>query len=90
MSTYILTLIDKPEGVFSVVDKITGENVIPIFENEDDAERYAIQLIEISNGPELQIIEIEKELIIAACEERYQRYAIITIDDFIIPPLDLE
>lgn len=89
MPAYILSLIDRPEGVFSVVDRITGENVIPIFEDEDDAERYAIQLVEIVNGPELQIIEIEKELIVAACEERDQRYAIITIDDFIIPPPDL-
>ena len=90
MTSYILTLKDKPEGVFSVIDRITGENVIPIFDEQDDAERYAIQLVERENGPDLQIIEIDQELIIAACDERDQRYAIITIDDFIIPPFDLE
>jgi len=90
MPAYILSLANKPEGVFSVVDTITGENVIPIFEQEDDAERYAIQLIECdSRAPELQIIEVEKDIIIAACDERDQRYAIITVDDFIIPPIDL-
>ena len=89
MSSYILTLKDKPEGVFSVVVTITGDHVIPIFDEQDDAERYAIQLIERENGPELQIVEIDQDLIIEACDERDQRYAIITVDDFIIPPLDL-
>jgi hypothetical protein len=86
MQTYVLSLADKPEGVFSVVDNNTGEHVIPIFEDAEDAERYAIQMVEVQNGPSLQILEIEKEIIVAACEEKDQRYAIITIDDFIIPP----
>ena len=86
MTTYILTLKDKPEGVFSVIDRITGEHIIPIFEDEDDAERYAIQLLDTEMNLELQILEIEKDYIVAACEERNQKYAIITIDDFIIPP----
>ena len=86
MTTYILTLKDKPEGVFSVIDRITGEHIIPIVEDEDDAERYAIQLLDTEMNLELQILEIEKDYIVAACEERNQKYAIITIDDFIIPP----
>ena len=86
MTTYILTLKDKPEGVFSVIDRITGEHIIPIFEDEDDAERYAIQLLDTEMNLELQILEIEKDYIVAACEERNQKYAIISIDDFIIPP----
>ena len=86
MQTYVLSLVHNPQGVFSIVDTDTGEHVIPIFEDAEDAERYAIQMIEIQNGPPLQILEIEKEIIVAACEEKEQRYAIITIDDFIIPP----
>ncbi|AOV58655.1 hypothetical protein T040910_151 [Synechococcus phage S-CAM3] len=89
-STYILTLTDHPEGVFSLIDRMSGDQIIPIFENQDDAERYALQLIDDEAGPELQLVEIEKELIIAACEQRNHRYAIITVDDFIIPPIDLE
>jgi hypothetical protein len=89
-ATYILTLIDHPEGVFSLIDRETGEKVVPIFECQDDAERYALQLIEDEEAPELQLVEIEKELIVAACEQRDHRYAIITVDDFIIPPVDLE
>lgn len=89
MTAYILTLKDKPEGVFSVIDRITGEHIIPIFEDEDDAERYAIQLTETNLNVDLQLVEIEKDYIIAACEERDQKYAIITVDDFIIPPQDI-
>ena len=86
--SYILTLKDKPEGVFSVVDRDCGEHVVPIFDELDDCERYAIQLTECETDLELQMVEIEKTLIVAACESRDQKYAIITVDDFIIPPDD--
>ncbi len=87
---YILTLKDKPEGVFSVIDTNSGDQIIPIFECEDDAERYQEQLEYKTKRYELQIIEIPEEVIINACQEREQKYAIITEDDFIIPPEDLE
>ena len=86
---YILTLKDKPDGVFSIVSD-EGEQIIPIFECEDDAERYYLQIEMIKDYPEMQIYEIDKEVIVTACEERKQKYAIITIDDFLIPPTDLE
>ena len=86
--SYILTLKDLPEGVFSIIDKDTGEHVVPIFDELDDCERYAEQLSDNESDLELQMIEIEKELIVYACEHRDQKYAIITVDDFIIPPDD--
>ena len=86
--SYILTLKDLPEGVFSIIDKDTGEHVVPIFDELDDCERYAEQLSDNESDLELQMIEIEKELIVYACEQRDQKYAIITVDDFIIPPDD--
>jgi len=86
--SYILTLKDLPEGVFSIIDKDTGEHVVPIFDELDDCERYAEQLAETETDLELQMIEIEKDLIVYACEQREQKYAIITVDDFIIPPDD--
>jgi hypothetical protein len=87
--SYILTLKDKPEGVFSIIDTMTGDHVVPIFDELDDCERYAIQLSENETDLELQMVEIEKTLIVGACEQRDQKYAIITVDDFIIPPNDL-
>lgn len=86
--SYILTLKDLPEGVFSIIDKDTGDHVVPIFDELDDCERYAEQLADNESDLELQMIEIEKELIVYACEQRDQKYAIITVDDFIIPPDD--
>lgn len=86
---YILTLADKVEGVFSVIDE-DQDQIIPIFEHADDAERYNGMMAMDSTNPLLQVVEIDDELIINACEERYQKYAIITKDDFLIPPKDLE
>jgi len=86
---FILTLKNRPEGVFSVINYSTGDHIIPIFESEDDVERYQILLEEDSTHPKLDILEIEEEIIISACEEKEQKYAIITEDDFIIPPQDL-
>jgi len=42
------------------------------------------------NHPTLQVVEIDAASIINACEDRFQKYAIITKDDFLIPPKDLE
>jgi hypothetical protein len=86
---FILTLKDKPEGVFSVIDDTHGEQIIPIFESEDDAERYQEQLEFQTQRYKLQVLEIPEEVIIKACEERDQKYAIITEDDFIVPPVEL-
>mgnify|MGYP001178798123 FL=1 len=86
---YILTLADKVEGVFSVLDE-DGDQIIPIFEDSDDAERYNGMMVIDPTNPKLQVVEIDEDLIVNACEERYHKYAIITKDDFLIPPKDLE
>lgn len=86
---YILTLKDKPEGVFSVIDDTNGEQIIPIFESEDDAERYQEQLELQAKKYKLQVVEIPEDVIVNACRERDQKYSIITEDDFIVPPIEL-
>lgn len=85
---FILTLQSRPDGVFSVVDD-DGEQIIPIFESVDDAERYNFMMINEGTNPKLQVLEIEKDMIVGACEERYHKYAIITKDDFLVPPKNL-
>lgn len=86
---YILTLKGKPDGVYCIkMDH--GEQVIPIFEEEDDAIRYYYMIEDTGEYPELQVLEIEEETIVHACEDREQKYAIIGIDDFIVPPNDIE
>ena len=47
MNVYILTLTGKPEKVFSVTGP-NNEQVVPMFEAEEDAERYVyLSLIHI-------------------------------------------
>jgi len=86
---YIITLKDHPEGVYSVFND-QEERVIPIFEQEDDAERYVCMMEEDDENPPLQVLELDSDVIIEACEMRGQRYSIITADDFLIPPDDRE
>tara|TARA_X000000368_G_scaffold197376_1_gene155771 strand:- start:218 stop:487 length:270 start_codon:yes stop_codon:yes gene_type:complete len=88
--SYILTLKNRPEGVFSVVSDITGEHVIPIFEDKDDIIRYAEQIVQDSQNPPLQVMKVPTEDIVTACQEKKQKYVIITIDDMMIPPFDPE
>ena len=86
---FILTLKDQPEGVFSVLADC-GDHIIPIFECADDAERYQLQLEDNAPRYALQIVEVPENVIVTACVQREQKYAIITKDDFVIPPEDLE
>ena len=62
---------------------------MPIFDELDDCERYALQLVSSGKDLELHLVEIDKDSLVTACEDTNQKYAIITIDDFIIPPDDL-
>ena len=75
--------------MFSVIDDTNGEQIIPIFECEDDADRYHEQLEFKTPRYKLQVVEIPEDVIVSACVERDQKYAIITEDDFIVPPDEL-
>jgi len=82
---YILTISGREtEGAYSVVDE-EGEKILYIFEEEDDAVRFAMMLEE-DGSPEMHIIEIEDEIMIKTCEMNDCKYAIITKNDFVIPP----
>ena len=74
----------EKEGAYSVIDD-DGEQVLYIFCNEDDAERYAMQLEEL-DYPEMHVFEVEDEIMIKTCEIHDHRYTIITSDDIVIPP----
>ena len=86
---YILTLEDHPDGVFSVFDE-AEDGVIPIWLEEDDAERYLMMMETDDDYPPMQVVEMEDHVIIGACQERGQKFSIITPDDFLIPPDDPE
>jgi len=82
---YILTIYGKEtEGAYSVVDA-EGEEILYIFEDDDDAMRYAMML-EDAGSPEMHVIEIEDDVMIKTCEMHDYKYAIITKNDLVIPP----
>ena len=82
---YILTVYGKEtEGAYSVVDD-EGEDILYLFEDEDDAIRYAMMLEE-EGAPEMHIIEVEDEIMIKTCEMHDYKYTIITKRDVVIPP----
>jgi hypothetical protein len=82
---YILTLASNPdEGAFAIESEY-GDNVLMIFEEYDDAERYLCMLEEL-NYPEMEVIEVDKEVLLIACESFNYEYAIITSNDLVVPP----
>ena len=66
----------------------TGSHVIPIFENADDVARYHNQIEEGQENPPLTVVEVQTDTIVSACRERNQKCVIITVDDFMIPPIE--
>tara|TARA_B100001175_G_scaffold242238_1_gene208619 strand:- start:256 stop:528 length:273 start_codon:yes stop_codon:yes gene_type:complete len=82
---FILTIDGKEkEGAYSVANEI-GEKVLYIFEEEDDATRYAMML-EDEGYPDMTLLDIEDEVIIKTCEQHGYHYTIITPNDIVIPP----
>ena len=82
---HIITVNGKErDGAYSVKDD-DGEQVLYIFQQEDDAIRYAMQL-EDKGYPEMHVIEVEDEVMIKTCEIHDHRYAIISPHDIVIPP----
>tara|TARA_Y100001963_G_C6707140_1_gene412437 strand:- start:117 stop:392 length:276 start_codon:yes stop_codon:yes gene_type:complete len=82
---YILTVAGKEtSGAYSVTDE-DGERVLYLFEQEDDAVRFAMQL-EDNNYPEMNVMEVEDEIMIKTCEMHGYTYTVITPDDIVIPP----
>ena len=85
---FVLTLENHPDGVYSVYDE-EDKRVIPIFQLEDDADRYLLQLQENISYPKMEVVEMEDHVIIDACQQRGQPFTVITPDDLLIPPDNL-
>ena len=85
---YILTVHGKEtEGAYSVQDD-EGENILYLFEEEDDAVRYAMMMGDISDKEPnpMEVIEVDGELAIKTCKMYNYKYAVITPNDIVIPP----
>ena len=82
---YLLTLKDSlSDGAYAVANKY-GENVLFLFQKEDDAERYAMQ-IEEQEDKAMTVVEVDDNLAIITCRRYNYKYAVITPEDIIIPP----
>ena len=86
---FILTVEgNEAEGAYSVTGD-DGEQVLYLFEDEDDAIRYAL-LLEDQDYPEMHVIEVDGKVVIKTCEKHDYRYSVITKNDIVIPPLDYD
>ena len=82
---YLLTIDKKQEnGAYAVLNRY-GEKVLFMFEEEDDAERYAMQLEDDDNSP-MDVIEVDDALATITCKRYNYKYAVITANDIVIPP----
>ena len=82
---FILTIEGKEsEGAYSVTGD-DGEQVLYLFEDEDDAIRFAL-LLEEQDYPEMHVIEVDGKVVIKTCELHGYRYTVITKNDIVIPP----
>jgi hypothetical protein len=84
---FLLTLKGrKDDGAYAVQDQY-GEKVLFLFEEEDDAARYAMMLeYDEDYEKEMEIVEVDDELAIKTCKHNNYKYALITSDDIVIPP----
>ena len=82
---YLLTLKEsKDEGAYAVQDKY-GDKVLFLFEEEDDAVRYAMMLEE-QEEQTMDVVEVDDEIAIKTCKIHSYKYTVITSDDIVIPP----
>ena len=83
---YLLTLKDKrDDGAYAVLNRY-GEKVLFMFEEEDDAERYAMMISDEEDNADLNVIESDDALAITTCKRYNYKYAVITPNDIVVPP----
>ena len=85
---YLLTLKDrKDDGAYAVHDKY-GEKVLFMFEEEDYAVRNALMLEDDANySKEMEVVEVDDDIAIKTCKMHNYKYAVITSNDIVIPPI---
>ena len=84
---YLLTLNSRRDDGAYAVQASDGDKVLFLFEEEDDAVRYAMMLEDnLEQEKDMQVIEVEDDLAIKTCSMYNYKYAVITPDDLVIPP----
>lgn len=75
----------KSGGIYAIKSK-DRKKTVTVFENRDDAERYAGQLEAENYKDTLEIIECDPAVISINCNTYGYTYFIVKKDDLIIPP----
>ena len=85
---YMLTLKDgTTDGAYAVSDK-NGQKILLMFEESDDAERYASYMMNDEKyDNEMVVVEVDDELAVKTCKMNNYKYSIVTINDFVLPIL---
>ena len=82
---YILSLGGQEgEGAYAVTND-DGQKALYLFQQEDDATRYA-GLLEAEESTVLTVVEIDDNLAVETCKKHKYKYVIISSDDIVIPP----
>ena len=82
---YILSLAGhEGEGAYAVTND-DGQKALYLFQQADDAERYA-GLLQAEEDTILTVVEIDDKLAVETCQRNKYKYVIITSDDIVIPP----
>jgi hypothetical protein len=74
----------KEDGAYAVHNRY-GEKVLFLFEEEDDAVRYALMLDD-QEETEMEVVEVDTTLAIMTCKRYNYKYAVVTENDIVIPP----
>ena len=78
----------EDQGAYSVTNE-EGRQVLYLFEEEDDCDRFAMMLEEKEEEiPVLNVLEVDDNLIVKTCQLHGYEYAVITKNDLVIPPDD--
>ena len=75
----------EEDGAFSI-ENDDGDRVLLMFEEEDDADRYADLISVEEDYPEMSVIEVDDYVAMRACEMHDYMYNIVRPDDIVGPP----
>lgn len=84
---FLLTLKGRrDDGAYAVTNE-EGQKVLFLFQEKDDANRYAMMLEDDDDyEKEMEVVEVDDELALKTCRMYNYKYAVITPNDIVIPP----
>jgi len=62
-----------------------GDHVLYLFQEKDDADRYAM-LLEEESFPDMHVMEVDPDMMMSVCETHGYEYTVITPNDIVFPP----